>query len=130
VADTTEHDTADRYEGLPETWSEGARETFAQVAESFDLDTSAEATLFHACALESQADHLDAQVLADGRMIPGSSGQLVLHPAISEARLTRVAAVAALRALGIAAGQSASSSAGARLAQKRWHGPSALRRVQ
>ena len=126
--------TPDRYEGLPSQWSDNAKETHAAVFEEHpDLDVTGLAALHHACALESSADALDAQVATDGPMIPGSSGQLVLHPAISEARLTRTAAVAALRALGIAPGQSSASSAGAALVRQRWTGRShkgALRSVQ
>ena len=57
-------------------------------------------------------------------MIPGSSGQLVLHPGCAESRQARVAALTALKSLGIAIGQSPASAAGARLAQKRWSGRS------
>ena len=115
----------DRFEGLPDSWSDSAKETHAAVTEDHpDLDVTALAALHHACALESSADALDAQVLADGPMIPGSSGQHVLHPAISESRLTRTAAVTALRALGIAPGQSPASAAGAALVGHRWSGGS------
>ena len=115
----------DRYEGLPPEWSDSAKETHAAVLEDHpDLDVAAIASLHHACALESAADALDAQVTTDGRMIPGSSGQMVLHPAISESRLQRAAAVAALKALGIARGQSSASAAGAALVAQRWGGRS------
>lgn len=125
---------ADRYAGLPDEWSDSAKETHAAVFEDHpDLDVTALAALHHACSLESVADMLDAQVREDGTMILGSTGQRVLHPGIAEARLARAAAVAALKALGIAPGQSPASAAGAALAGKRWNGRAhgaALRRVQ
>jgi hypothetical protein len=116
---------SDRYEGLPETWSQTARETYVQVAEAHPgLGPHALATLYNACALEALADCCDAQVLADGPMVTGSRGQMVAHPLLAESRQARAAAVAALRALGLAAGQGRASAAGAALAGKRWDGRS------
>lgn len=65
----------------------------------FDLDES------HVRALElagehlDAADQLDAAVHVHGTMIPGSSGQLVVNPAIAEARQQRAAAWAILKGL-------------------------------
>lgn len=112
----------DRFVGLPESWSESARETYVQVEESLDKPEPATlAVLFEACALIARADVLDALVDEEGLMIDGYRSR-VLHPAISEARLARQSAMTHLRALGVAPGQSSSSSAGAALASKRWHG--------
>src|SRR5699024_7014363 len=46
-----------------------------------------------------RSDQLDAAVHVHGTMIPGSSGQLVVNPAIAEARQQRAAAWAILKGL-------------------------------
>jgi len=98
------------------------------VRPSPDADPATLAVLFEACALIARADDLDALVDADGMMIDGYRSK-VLHPAISEARLARQAAMTHLRALGVAPGQSSSSSAGAALASKRWHSSTSRRKT-
>lgn len=113
----------DRYAGLPESWSESAKETYVQIeAEHPNLDAASLSSLFEACGLFALADALAERVAADGYTVPGSQGQAVAHPLLSEIRLNRVQALGALRSLGLARGQSAASQAGAALVSKRWHG--------
>lgn len=113
----------DRFAGLPPEWSESAREAFASIEEEHGtLSATIAAAVFEACALIAQADACMAVVAVDGWMVPGSSGQNVAHPLISEARLARTAALGALKSLGLASGQSAASQAGAALVARRWHG--------
>lgn len=120
---------AARYEGLPASWSESAAETYVQIAEEHALDAAATSGLFEACQLLAQADAMAAQVEADGLMVTGSAGQPVPHGLLAEIRLCRVQAIAALRALGVARGQSPASQAGAALAAKRHHGRTAGVRI-
>lgn len=118
----------DRYDGLPETWSQSARDTYVQVEDDLDEpDAGTLAVLFEACALIARADELDALVAVDGMMIDGYRSR-VLHPAISEARLARQSAMTHLRAVGVAPGQTTASSAGSALAAKRWRGQTSGRR--
>jgi hypothetical protein len=113
----------DRYDGLPATWSESAKETYAQIAEENpNLDAASLSTLYEACGLFALADALAEQVAKDGYMVTGSAGQPAAHPLLAEVRLNRIQAMAALKALGIAQNQSAASKAGAALAMKRHHG--------
>ena len=113
----------DPYEGVPPTWSESSRATFAEItAENPYLDASSQATLYEASALLASADAMDARIEADGLVILGSRGQPVAHVLIGEARMARVQALAALRSLGLAKGQSTASAAGSALVSKRWHG--------
>jgi hypothetical protein len=117
-----------RFEGLPTGWSENACETYCQIEESMkDPEAATLSVLFEACALIARADDLDALVADEGMMIDGYRSR-VLHPAISEARLARQSAMTHLRALGVAPGQSSSSSAGAALASKRWHSSTSRRK--
>lgn len=113
-----------RYDGLPDDWSASAKETYAQIEEEHPgLDAASLASLYEAVALFALADKLAAQVEDDGFTVAGSQGQKVAHPLLSEVRLNRVQALAALRALGLAKNQSGASAAAASLASKRWHGP-------
>lgn len=125
-------DAEDRYDGLPEEWSDSAKETYAQIdEENPTLDATSRASLFEACALFALADALAKEVSADGYMVTGSAGQPAAHPLLAEIRLCRVQAMAALKALGIAQNQSAASKAGAALAMKRHHGRTpGVRRTQ
>lgn len=112
----------DRYEGLPSSWSESARELYVAVEESNPNLTAAQlATLYEAAALIAQADACQLVIDADGLTITGSAGQTAAHPLLSEVRLSRVQAMAALKALGLAAHPVGSASAaGAALVAKRW----------
>ena len=116
----------DSYDGLPASWSDSAKETFVQIeAEHPDMDATSLAILSEACNLLASADLMQERVDLDGLLTTGSQGQLVAHPLISEVRQARVQALAALKALGLARGQSGASQAGAALASKRWTGRTA-----
>jgi hypothetical protein len=122
----------DRYDGLPDDWTESAKETYVQIEdENPHIDAATRASLFEACSLFSLADKLAERVEADGYIVTGSAGQPASHPLLSEVRLNRIQAMAALKALGIAQNQSAASKAGAALAMKRHHGRTpGVRRAQ
>lgn len=110
---------------LPPSWSESVQSTYVEIeAENPDMDAASLAALYEACELFAVADQMQKQVDTDGLLVRGSQGQSVAHPLIAEVRQSRVQGLAALRALGLAKGQSGASRAGAALAGKRWHGPS------
>ncbi len=120
ISMSTSPQPGDRYDGLPEAWSLSARETYAAIAEDRpDLDAVQTSTLYEAAALIATADAMQAIVDAEGLTTTGSQSQLVAHPLLSEIRLSRVQAMAALKALGISAPSSA-SAAGSALVAKRW----------
>lgn len=103
-------------------WSEAARATWDRVQEeSGPLDAATATALREVCALISRADALGALVGEHGYTIQGSAGQTAIHPAVPEERHARREALTALRALGLASGQSGASRAGAALASKRWN---------
>jgi hypothetical protein len=119
-------DDGDPFEGYPANWSDSAIATFAEIeAENPNLDAASLATLSEACNLLSAADIMQARIDADGVVVKGSVGQPAAHPLISEVRMARVQALAALRALGLGRGQSSASQAGAALAAKKWNGNTA-----
>jgi hypothetical protein len=116
----------DPYEGYPANWSDSAKATFSEIeAENPDLDAASLATLSEACTLLAAADAMQSRVDVDGLIVKGSAGQPAAHPLIAEVRMARVQALAALKALGLARGQSGASRAGAALASKRWSRPAA-----
>ncbi|WP_104103953.1 P27 family phage terminase small subunit [Arthrobacter sp. 08Y14] len=86
------------------------------------MDAASAAALYEACNLLAIADHMEERVNEDGLMISGSSGQMVPNGLLSEIRLARVQAIAALKSFGVSPGQSGASRAGAALAMKRHHG--------
>lgn len=97
---TTHTETDDGASELPDTWTQGARDTFAAVLEERPDASSAElASLYHAASLESAAERLDAVAQAAGFVSTGSTGQVVVHPAVTEARLARTAAASILARL-------------------------------
>ncbi len=112
----------ERFADLPAWWSASARETYAQIEEEHALGPIEAATLFEACALLAFADDAEALVRRDGLTSVGSMGQPTAHPLVAEVRQFRREALAALRALGLARGQSSASAAGAALAAKRHTG--------
>lgn len=119
----------DALEGLdvPDGLSPDAVDLIADVVESRELDAVEFQSLLQAARLVSLADRCEAEVT--DVVSVGSQGQPVAHPLIGEARSCRVAALAALRALGLAPGQSSASAAGAALVAQRWSGRSQRRAV-
>jgi hypothetical protein len=69
-----------------------------------------EATLDRAVRQLAIAECLDAAVDRDGEMIPGSTGQLRLNPAIAEAPAAAESASRLLHRLGVAAPNPSSST--------------------
>ncbi|MGW8438701.1 hypothetical protein ACWGKS_26425 [Nocardiopsis sp. NPDC055879] len=61
----------------------GALETVAETDETISERVATVA------AMLARADQLAAQVASDGLMIPGSAGQMVAHPLLSEERALR-----------------------------------------
>lgn len=106
---------------LPDHWSADARDTFEEVLEARpDLGGSELAALHHACELESAADALAIIARDAGMVATGSQGQTVLHPAVSESRMARVAAAGILhRLIGPRAAANASQR-GTKAARARW----------
>ncbi|GAA1081470.1 hypothetical protein GCM10009642_19350 [Nocardiopsis metallicus] len=96
---------------MPENVTASAK-LLSSFREEFDLDEA------HIRALElagehlDTADRLDAAVAEHGVMVPGSAGQLVVNPAVSEARQQRAAAWAILRGLVPTEGSADAASMG------------------
>lgn len=83
----------------PTARSPASERLLAQYEAEFDLDETQRAALALAGEHLDNAERLDAAVREHGTMIPGSAGQLVVNPAIAEARHQRAAAWNILRAL-------------------------------
>lgn len=113
-----------RYEGLPEHWSDSTKELHALYLENNPEPSAVDAeTIFQICDLLAEAEANAAQVGADGRMVKGKDGVMVKHPLIPEIRLAKSTALAALAKLS-AAEESASanpSAAGRAMARQRWN---------
>lgn len=108
--------------GLPDDWSESAKTTFATIeAENPRATASQLTTLFEAVSLLALADDLAGTIPEVGLMTTGSQGQAVVNPAVAEVRALRRDALAAIRGIGFAAGQSAAAAAGAALVAHRWN---------
>ncbi|USY19527.1 hypothetical protein NE857_30535 [Nocardiopsis exhalans] len=65
----------------------------------YELDETQRAVLALAGEHLGAAERLDEAVREHGVMVPGSAGQLVVNPAVAEARQQRAAAWVVLRAL-------------------------------
>ena len=107
---------------LPADWTESARETFREVLTARpDVAGPELSALEHACQLQTVADKLDAVARDAAFMATGSQGQEILHPAVTEARLSRTAAAQILARLTVTSGRVQSSSERARSAARaRW----------
>lgn len=110
---------------LPAEWTDNARETFLGVSEELGgaMTAAQSGALWHAAALESAADRLDAVAAEAGYVSRGSTGQVVAHPAAVEARLARTSAAQILGRLAPAATGSPTERA-RRAARARWSRPS------
>jgi len=106
--------------------SEDARGTLEAVLEEHAavLDSTAYARLYHAAALETAADRLDAIALAANYMSIGSASQPIIHPAVAEARQARATAASILGRLVPAptSGRMTASERGRAAASARWSG--------
>jgi hypothetical protein len=109
---------------LPADWTDSARDLFHEVLEQRpDLAGAELGSLEQACALTSAAERLEAVALAAGMFAKGSTGQIVVHPAVVEARLARTAAAAILgRLVPATTGAKTSSQRAREAARARWAG--------
>ena len=106
---------------VPEGLSSDGRDLFLDVTESHDGDLSAERfhALVQACRLVTLADQM-TEALGGTMLVDGYKGQPVPNGLLTEIRLARAAAVAALKTAGLQAPASSASAAGAALVRKRW----------
>ena len=106
----------------PDHWSDEAVEAVEVVLEaSPNLDGAAYVSLLSAAELLTAAHELDELARAAGYLSTGSQGQLVLHPAATEARQRRQAATAILARLGDDADAGPTrAQLGRNLARARW----------
>lgn len=74
----------------------------AAVRDEYELGTDEEELVTEAARTLDLIDRLEAVVAADGPMSKGSTGQVVVHPAVAEARQARVVLVRLLGSLGLA----------------------------
>ena len=85
---------------LPADWTDTARDLFAGVLDERPEIAGADlGSLEHAAALTSAADRLDEVARAAGMVSTGSTGQVIVHPAVVEARLARTSAATILARL-------------------------------
>lgn len=117
-------DTDDDF-SWPATWSASAIDAAETVLEAVpDLAGAGWAALEQAGSLISQADRLDELALAAGLTATGSTGQEILHPGVTEARLSRTGAAQILARLAdLGAGTEAretDSRRQTRVARARW----------
>jgi hypothetical protein len=105
---------------VPDDLSDEARDLFLDVTEA-DPDLSADRfhALVQACRLVTLADRMEAALGADF-VVVGYKGQPVPNGLVTEIRLARAAAVAALKAAGLQPPASSKSAAGAALVAHRW----------
>ena len=107
---------------LPEHWSPSAKDAWDNVLEERPELSGAEyAALEQAVELMSVADLLDTAARESGRLIAGSTGQLVTNPALVEARQARTTAATSLARLASpSAGAKTNSQRGREAARVRW----------
>ncbi|RFA11980.1 hypothetical protein B7R21_11645 [Subtercola boreus] len=107
---------------LPPDWTDSARDVFlGGIDERPDLAGAELASLEHAAALTSSADRLDGVARDAGIVATGSTGQVVLHPAVTEARLARASASTILaRLVTPTAGPQTASQRGRAAARARY----------
>lgn len=74
----------------------------AAVNDEFDLGTDEKELLVEVERVLDLLDALHAQVEIDGRFVPGSRGQITVHPAIAEARQSQIVLLRLLGSLGLA----------------------------
>lgn len=107
---------------LPDDWTPAARDLFAEVLdERPDVSGADLGALIHACSLTSAAERLDTVARAAGMVATGSTGQVIVHPAVVEARLARTAASTILARLSPTRAEHATARA-RRAARARWSG--------
>jgi phage terminase small subunit len=78
------------------------RSVLAAVHDGWELDERDLAVLERACRLADRAAELEAAITEHGTMTKGSTGQLVVNPAVAEARQTHAAVARLLGQIEIA----------------------------
>jgi len=78
----------------------------------FDLSMAERVTLQEACRIADRVDDLEAEVALHGVMIPGSRKQLIINPAIVEARQQQAQLSRLLGQLGYGSATDKEESAG------------------
>lgn len=86
---------------VPDHWTTDAVDLFEAVVEERSGVLSGEdlSSLVHAAELTTTADRLDAVARSADYVATGSTGQVVVHPAVPESRQARTAASKILTAL-------------------------------
>lgn len=75
----------------PAGLGKAGRALWRQITATYDLDAAERPLVEQACQLADRVAELEDQIATDGLMVAGSTGQPRLHPAVAEARQTRVA---------------------------------------
>ncbi len=102
------------------------RQILSDLAETWELDHRELALLREAAVIADQLADLDGVLKRDGVTVAGSRGQVIVHPACSEARQLRLAQLRLLGALEMVDPQAAKRSAtpaqarARRAAEARW----------
>lgn len=117
----SDHNTTPSPPRAPRGLTPGARAAWRDVlAQRPDLDGAELAQLREACRLIASADRLE-ETVGDDVVVSGSREQLTVHPALTEARLSRAAASTVLTRLAPPAHRAASASHKAqRASRSRW----------
>jgi phage terminase small subunit len=105
------------------------RKILGDPAPEWELDARELHFLREACQAADQLEELDAAVECDGVTAPGSRGQVVVHPALSEARQLRLVQLRLLSAIEMSDPKADAHSAtptqlrARRAAAARWNRP-------
>lgn len=109
---------------LPRGLGPSGQRLWRAVIDTFELDAHEYTVLAAACRQADVTAELEAVVAEEGPMVAGSKGQSRLHPAVVEARQSRLATAALVARLGLpdSEGRSTTSPSqrGRRAANARW----------
>jgi phage terminase small subunit len=95
------------------------RAILSDLDDGWELDARELQLLTRACSAEDHLVALEAAVKKDGATVPGSMGQVGVHPAIAEARQQKLAQLRLLGALEMTEPSAGARSATPRQAQAR-----------
>lgn len=110
----------------PADLAERGKRFWRQVWKEYDLNVDEVELLAEACRTLDECDRLRQRVATDGDTVPGSTGQLRLHPALVELRLARAGLGKLLAQLGLPdletgdAPQTAAQRRSSAASQARW----------
>lgn len=113
--------------------SRRGRRLWGRILARYELSDAEIVVLGEFCRCVDRIDALEAVAATDGMCVPGSTGQVRVHPAIGEARLQRVALAALAKALRLPdepdlaeperpGGFSTARESARAAANRRWHG--------